>query len=716
MGRSFLVFYTRHLLLVAITMLGCGPSSRVEIPKAPGRVDAPYELASDDDLLAVRELFDAMALANPKRQKKRPLLATEYRRRLKSALHRGARDKAFERFQNLMSLWQPSELSSAHAQPSFVALEPEVQSIRRTFAKSGDTAKSVAALYALSLMQPHHASHYYAEVDEILSYSDELAMLAHGPGAKRARPIEILEKTTAFIASEHAIDRLIALYQERQAAIKSSFRRKGADIRLLRVHGRGVLTSTHSIVGTLAKAHRIDEALSAISQLAGIGDDANLRKRLGDALAGTSPTTWLLLAASFGGEKGDKRATLAICREAIARYPNDAMSHFCAGQAAEALDRFASAIGHYEDGLAIDPSQRDASESLAALYERRVSTLAFGDRPNAAGAQLAIFEAFHRNTAKHFESPIEPDLASAYAAMAHGLVSLGALDEAHQYLTRSIHLRPNLFAYEYLGTIALRQEDFSRARAHFAQALTLQESSTIDAFHHARLRRLAAEAIAQGGSAGAMGAKAAQEQRRLALTTWLRLSRDYELSGSAQAEARIEMGKLMFALGMRENAMQSFLAALGNETSNSDHADIVAFLLAHDSHELAEDIYLDALGRQQVGQYLKIYMSLWILAENKRLALEPNTHATRYLSALDGPLWSVHLAQYAIGKREREELEAMASTRGRRAELLYYDAVLGPRSGDTNVARQLLQEVIAGSMVLFFEYEMAKKRLREMPP
>ncbi|MEM9492473.1 MAG: hypothetical protein AAGC55_25220, partial [Myxococcota bacterium] len=48
-----------------------------------------------------------------------------------------------------------------------------------------------------------------------------------------------------------------------------------------------------------------------------------------------------------------------------------------------------------------------------------------------------------------------------------------------------------------------------------------------------------------------------------------------------------------------------------------------------------------------------------------------------------------------------------ATTRGRRAELLYYSAVLG---GDYKRAeiRDLLRGVVATDMVLFYEYDMAK--------
>jgi uncharacterized membrane protein len=56
----------------------------------------------------------------------------------------------------------------------------------------------------------------------------------------------------------------------------------------------------------------------------------------------------------------------------------------------------------------------------------------------------------------------------------------------------------------------------------------------------------------------------------------------------------------------------------------------------------------------------------------------------------------------------------MATTRGRRAEFMYYSAVLGPESKNPEQARLLLEEVLRGDMVLFFEYEMAARRLRDL--
>tara|TARA_R110002073_G_scaffold218689_1_gene378891 strand:- start:28389 stop:30554 length:2166 start_codon:yes stop_codon:yes gene_type:complete len=696
------------VLALSFVVAACGGSPQAKIPSQLGRVDAPYELAADDDLYEVRAAFEAIEIESPLRPAKRAALATEYRRRIAVALRQGERETGFEHFEALLTLWRPSELPTAHDDSTFVALVPVAESIRKTFAKSGGDIEASAALFAKARMQPQREAAHLADIDEIFRYGDELATLEHGPGAVHSRPIAILERALRVIPTSLVVDKLIALYLERQIAIKSAFRRDSSDThQILSVHGPGVLTTTHNVVRALAVSHRLDEAEASIAAIIGIGDDAKLRKRVEAAMTSTSPTAWLLLSASFRETLEDEQAALAICLEAISRYPKAPMSYVCAGETAEALGNPLLAIRFFQNALSLAPKQRVASEALAALYEQRVSELAFSDRPNAALKQLKAFELLHKQAAKR-KTPLQPDLASAYLAMARGLVSLGELDDAHRYLARSLQLRPNLSAYEFLGTIALHQEQFSDAQKHFANALALPETTLNDLFQRAQLRRLSAEALE-----GKSGAEAGQIQRELAFADWLTILSKYELSADGEAEARLEIGKLIFLLGKDEEAMSEFLAALGNTPNDSDHADIVAFLLGNNRYQLAKDIYLDALGHHELGQYYKIYMSLWILAEAKHLALEPDYHATNYLQSLEGKLWSVRLAKFALGEGDLPALEARATTRGRRAELLYYRAVLGPESKSPELVKQLLEEVVRGSMVLFFEYDMAKRRLRE---
>ncbi|MCP4447557.1 MAG: hypothetical protein GY811_19785, partial [Myxococcales bacterium] len=528
------------VLVIASILLGCGSPPRAKIPDRPGRVDAPIVLASDDDLGEVRAAYDALALDAPGRDTRRNELASEYSRRIESTLRRGKRTRAFLHFESLLQLWRPMELQQAHETTEFVALVPIAELLRKTFAKSGGDLEASAALYAMALMQPGKASKHYSDIEEIFQYGDELAVLEHGPGARRSRPISILESTVRFLPSASVVSRLVALYTERQEAIKSSFRRKGADMQLLRIHGPGVLTTAQNIVRILAESGRIRDARNAIASISGIGDDARLRKRLVAASTSSGPTPWLLLSANFLDVEGDEGAALAICREAIRLYPKAAMSYVCAGESAEKLGNILLAIRYYELALKFGPEQRKTNEALATLYEQRVSTLAYSDRPNAALAQLKTFEALHKSAAKRFETPLLPDLASAYTAMARGLVSLGELAEAHLYLARSIRLRPSLSAFEELGTIALRQEQFVEARSHFEKALALPTEQLEELFHRAAIRRISAEALAGNGDE-----EGAREQRELAFATWLELLNKYELSTAGESEARIEIGKLM---------------------------------------------------------------------------------------------------------------------------------------------------------------------------
>ncbi len=690
---------------VALFVASCGGPARPRIPEAPGRVDEPFELASDDDLREVRGQYDALELGDKLRAEKRQSLAKEYVRRIDRGLRGSDREDVIAQFEALLQLWSPSELATAHEDEVFASLAPTAEKVRQLFAKSGGDIEAAGALYARALMEPAKAEKLLADVEEIFAYANELAIAEYGAGAVRARPIVILEETLRWLPSNDVVDRLVPLYVERQKAIKSVFRRQGDDAqKILGYHGPGVLTASRNIVHALAVSGRLPEATGAINAITGIGDDAKLRSQLKDALASSDPAPWLMLSATFrGSEEAD--AGLAICDEAVQRFPEAAMAHYCAGESAQSLEHGLLAIRHFRAALALDPEHEEAAKALARLYEVRVSALSFSDRPLAAARWLEHFETLHDEAATR-KLGLKPDLASAYAVMGRGLVSQGELEEANAFLKRSLKLRPSLPAYEFLGTIALRRGQFEAAEAHFRAALALPEGDVINLFSRAILRRHLAEALD-----GKLGTDGGKRERELAFGDWLQILRRYKLSEAGEAEARIEIGKLLFYLGKEEEAMNEFLAALRKNPGASDHADIVSFLLGQDEYYLAKDIFLDALGHHDVGQYFKIYMSLWILAECAARDLPADYHAEAYIRELEGTLWSVQLAQYGLGKADEKALEAMATTRGRRAELLYYRAVLGPKRGDRDVTRELLSEVVRGNMVLFFEYEMAKRRL-----
>jgi hypothetical protein len=139
----------------------------------------------------------------------------------------------------------------------------------------------------------------------------------------------------------------------------------------------------------------------------------------------------------------------------------------------------------------------------------------------------------------------------------------------------------------------------------------------------------------------------------------------------------------------------------------------VAFLIVRNQYERALDAYHRALGSPEIGAYFKVYISLWVLAEARRQGLPPDPLARDFLASRDGTLWYDDLARYATGRMTLEALRARATTRSRRAELLYYQAVLGTDRRHPDQSRRLLQGVVATEMVLFFEYDMARHWLRQ---
>ena len=235
-----------YFVVVACSLLAlaCGPKATVRIPEQPGRVDAPYELQSDEDLEDSRTLYDSLALLDPKRAATRDKLAEEYARRIDERLRMKEAPRAFVRFKELLALWTPAELRGKRS--DLGPYLPQARAIRDRFARSGGTSEAATALAALTIIEPVKAKLHWGEIEEILTYSDGLAMALHGPNASRAYPIRILESTAEVVPVPLVVDRLLKLYQERQAAISSSIRRGNAniDVGLLRLHGEGLLTTT----------------------------------------------------------------------------------------------------------------------------------------------------------------------------------------------------------------------------------------------------------------------------------------------------------------------------------------------------------------------------------------------------------------------------------------------------------------------------------------
>jgi tetratricopeptide (TPR) repeat protein len=223
-------------------------------------------------------------------------------------------------------------------------------------------------------------------------------------------------------------------------------------------------------------------------------------------------------------------------------------------------------------------------------------------------------------------------------------------------------------------------------------------------FDRARVIRLIGETYEAAGDT-----RRAQHHYRQALASWNSLASRAEFREPFLAEALIENGKLQWRLGHKENALTLLEEAIDLDPNGSaTHTDVVSFLIVRDEYERALDAYHRALGSHNIGEYSKVYMSLWVIGEARRSGRREDPLALSYLSERKGPLWYDELARFASGHTGEARLSARATTRGRRAEMLFYTAMLGASRQDPVAMRALLRDVVASDMVMFFEYDMAK--------
>ncbi len=177
---------------------------------------------------------------------------------------------------------------------------------------------------------------------------------------------------------------------------------------------------------------------------------------------------------------------------------------------------------------------------------------------------------------------------------------------------------------------------------------------------------------------------------RGALIGWERLMIEHlrRKNIAEAAESTVEVGKLLYVLGRRGEALQRFDDAIeADDDRDQSYIDIVAFLVQAGETDAALSVYHRALARpgRAVSEYVKVYTSLWILDLTRRTNKVADPKAEAYLRTLDqrhgelrqhrGAAWSRLLARYAVGRITYDQALAAADTAGKRAEIYFYEAM-----------------------------------------
>jgi len=695
--------------LVALSLAACPRPRGADHPVDFGPVtDAPWELQDETDWAEVRDQMNGLPLDDRRRPALRLQLAAAQADRIGRWLDANRPNLAYEALLELARLWSddPDAIGG-----ELTGQRDAIARARGVFARAGADQEVVLALVVLGEIEPAEREARWAEIDEVLGYADDLAVAQNGPAAVRGRPIQILEPIAMALPLPRVTDRFTELVAARQAAVSDALTNQGASFELVRAHGE-VLKAARSLAAALARAGRSDEIAARIGGFVGIGADEDLAGlAAGVAAPDATARTWALFARGFRGrdDADDPGTARAVCLTGLARFPGDATLLAAAAKASIDLGRVHEPIRFFEELEQRGAGDAEIADQLAGLYRDRLAALAFNDRPLEAQRLLDELETYlDKAGEQHPGRPWKRHLAEALATVGRGMVSQGELDEAIALLQKSVKLAPDAEAYEMLATVASKRGRCGEARAFAERGAAIDDDTGAGHYVKAKLLKLSGD-----GAKCLKDLDGARERWMLALSLWADLGDANQLPPPLAGERLVQAGQLLYALDQKADGLGLIEASVDHDPDGADtHTQAVAFFIVHDEYARALDIFHRAVIADRIGDYHKVYMSLWVLAEARRRGIEPDPLAVEYLEARDGVLWHDEMARLATGRVTVADLSRRAATRARKAELASYTAVLGlgpegPARPDAEV-RALLEHVVETDMVLFFEYEMAR--------
>lgn len=699
------------LAAAAAAALGCraAPRSRLDWP------DTPVHLRDDADRGAALDHLWVMP-PGPERDRARAEIADAVARRIGEAIAERRPFAAAALLDQLVSPWQAEPAAIGRGLARHAEL---LRSLRALFARAGALEPAVRTLVVLAEVEPAARAAHLAELDEILEFADQLAIAEHGADARGGQPLGLLGPAATAIPLPWLVDRYVAKLVERQVTVATLLATRGASMSLVRAHG-DVIATSRRIANVLARAGRAGEIHRGLQRLRpGIGATAEGRDRelrIAAELVAEQPTAaaHLELASRLRTDEhaADPAAALAVALAGLARHPGDPALLASAGADARTLGRVDLAIDCFERSLH-GAAEVDATVALrlGRLYGDRIARLAGSGRPHAASSAWRDVIRFTAGVARrHPHSVWQQTAAIAESALGKGLAGQGLVDEGRRALTASLERAPSIDAFETLTRIDVAVDDFASAQRWASEGIAMLGDGTAgDRYRRAKLERHSADALRRAGKRTAAAGRYLDSLR-----TWASLGEAKELPRAVSAERLFDSGRSMWWLGDAGRAVELVLTAVEVDPGTPEiTAGAVAFLLEIGRYRDAVDALHRALGDPAVLELHKIYPSLWVLGEARRLGEQPDRLAHEYLATRRGDLWPERLAQAATGKLSFEALRAAATTGPQRGELAFYGAVLGldPEAATPAGQRRLLQQVVAARIVLDPEYDLARAYL-----
>ena len=727
----------------------------------------------EEEFLEARLTFQALPVYAPERQALRSRLlayllgplesvAAESLKGSSDGLVNAEYDKqVLSCFQDALTLFHPAELVQPINLPAIdhKRLLHIANLVRTLFGAQGAETESTLALAVLAVLDPQ-SPRWARELQDVLTWALNGKQIAAGNSQLEAPPSprRLLEEATWRWPSPALVHRLTQTMVDRHEQLRGRLRRPQGGGAHAGMFGEEMLedadsvtTLAASVAAVFLRAADLQGASAALVELKDRpGDDAELRAFI-NAVAKPpqpTPTAFAALARRFlpklpllGGTSGDRVdawaafrvlelglrfypniVDLLVLQSRVARLVNSPLLSLELLEEAEPLMRQQRASKEDQEGLA-----KETVELQFALFRVRMDPEDI--RPaqkHATELRARMAQARHQfgdNVDWLSDRPVELELARNYVDAGMAAKAEPILAQATQQA--NVEVETTL----QLGNLLLKKGNAADSVRVLHEGLERHQpqqppEETIGYVEsHSKLARALGQALEVAGRDGD-----AQKAYRTALLGWDRLMIDHMRNrrrGPA-AEATLEVGRLYYLMGRRPEALQKFSEAIEvDETRDQTYSDSLAFLVQRGELDAAIDIFRRALskGGDAVSEYVKVYASLWIADLSRRNLRAPDPSAQSYLAFVAhrtlvlrpsrSAAWYAQLARFALGEVSFTQLMPKATTAGRKAELLFYQAMNLLAQGKEEEAHALWTAVLETNMISFFEYEMASHYLRQ---
>jgi tetratricopeptide (TPR) repeat protein len=673
-------------------------------------------------------------------------------------------DRLQDSFRDALELISPSSLWVAGGPPladrERQLLSDSAKLLVAAYSPRGNELPVAVALFVLESIDPTNRE-WPARLDQLFSWVDSGAQIsASQQGPRRLATLtDILESVAAVWPAPAVLDRLSKLAVGRQDRVTGILRRPigtGEGARnllselLLDTESLSAMSvaaaSTYLRCGQIAKAGQV-----AASFADKTGDDPEFRQLVAAALAPAKSADYLALARRFlprnsllrgtSADRIDPAAAMGVLRQGLSTYPDDPDLLLLASRVARMLTEPLLSLRLLDETTAALASRKAGVDTLSDLANERME-LSFlrlkmridPDRISQAESEANQLRAQLADARNRFGvARFKFDEAEIDYLLAGGLVDAGQIEKAAPLLVRANRDGDaGVDVTRQLAILSIKRGDPQQAIALLQRAIDSRERSapaedTIPYVEgQAKLSFVlgnAYEVTADLDDARKAWAVAARGWERLMLEQLRRKNL------ASSTEATVEVGRLYYLLGRREEGLRKLDEAIAqDEDRDQSYLDSIAFLVQRGEAEAALDIYRRAMARpgRSVSEYVKVYASLWILDLTRRSANAPDAGAMAYLRAIAGrkvllrppraALWYTELSRYATGQIDYTALLAKADTTGKRAEAYFYEAMRRLSNGQSDEAHALWSKVVETKMMSFFEFEMASRYLRTGAP